>query len=118
MQRIRGIFRKPQANLESIITSVLNGVIPPGEHMEWQTPNLMKLLGDLYKDGAMDQRFMKELQLASNVQDNQSDYLCTADPSRLNTPVWAHSTPQNVLEGLAELADRFNAGKVYGITAR
>ena len=67
MQRIRGIFRKPQANLESIITSVLNGVIPPEEHMEWQTPNLMKLLGDLYKDGAMDQRFMKELQLASNV---------------------------------------------------
>ena len=118
MQRIRGIFRKPQTDLGSIITSVLDGVIPLEENMEWQTPNLMKLLGDLYQDGAMDGRFMEQLQLASNVQDDQSDYRCTADPDCLNTPVWAHSTPQNIIEDLAELADRSNAEKVYTITAK
>ena len=103
MQRIRGIFRKPEANLESIITSVLDGVFPLEEHIQWQTPNLMKLLRDLYKDGAMDERFMEQLQLASHVQDSQSDYRCTADPACPNTPVWAHSTPENILEDLAEL---------------
>ncbi len=102
----------------SIITSVLDGVIPLEENMEWQTPNLMKLLGDLYQDGAMDGRFMEQLQLASNVQDDLSDYRCTADPDCLNTPVWAHSTPQNIIEDLAELADRSNAEKVYTITAK
>lgn len=118
MQRIRSIFQKPQPDLESIITSVLDGVIPLEEQMEWRTPDLMKLLRDLYKDGAMDKRLMEQLQLASHVQDSQSDYQCTADPACPNTPVWAHSNPENILEDLAELADRSNAKKVYTITAK
>ena len=118
MQRVRSIFRKPQADLESIITSVLDGVIPLEENTEWQTPNLMKLLRDLYKDGAMDAHLMEQLQLASHVQDSQSDYRCTAGPACPNRPVCAHSTPENILEDLAELADRSNAKKVYTITAK
>ena len=118
MQRIRGIFRKPQADPESVITSVLDGVIPLEENMAWQTPDLMKLLRALYDDGAFDKHMMQQLQTASNAQDSQADYRCTANPDCINTPVWAHSTPENILEDLSEPADRSNAKKVYTITAK
>ena len=42
----------------------------------------------------MDQRFMEKLQLASHMQDSQTDYRCTADADCPNPPVWAHSTPK------------------------
>ena len=118
MQKIRGIFQKPQQDLESIVFSVFDSVIPAEGSMEWQTPDLMNLLKDLYGEGFIDKRLMQELQLASNTQADQSDYSCTADPDCRNPPVWAHSTPKNILEDLAELADRSNAKKVYTITAK
>ena len=78
----------------------------------------MELLRLYYEQDVIDQQLLEELQSASNRQDDKLDYRCTADSNCLGVPVWAHSTPQNHLDDLAERAGPIRAKRVYAITMK
>ena len=118
LDRFKGFFEKPETDPMAIIESLLDTVIPSNQVPEWHAPNLMELLRVYFDNHIVDQQFMKELQRASDKQDDQSDYRCTAEINCLNPPVWAHSVPENILINLAEKITPFKDKRVYTITTK
>ena len=118
VDRFKGFFEKPETDPIAILDSLFDAAIPSDQVAEWHTPDLMELLRVYYDNDIIDQQFMEELQRASNRQDDQSDYRCTADIDCPDPPVWAHSVPENILVDLAETVGPFKDKRVYTITTK